>query len=195
MRYFFLWAVAISALCSSCETADESFSKNNNIPQEVFTTQQRKVNYYNVYKSVIDSFTYNEQLSHYNNLLQFQDHVNSLVPNSTVTEAIDFTQLNALENADEQFIDQLSYSTETKMAITAILNGTFNADMLTFISNTHEYDLINTLYAIYSNGNGNGDDDDDHWKDRRIIAFAYGFQYNITQAVLYAGAIDLMKYA
>jgi len=193
MKHFFLWAVAISALCSSCETADESFSKNNNIPQEVFTTQQRKGNYYDVYKSVINSFTYNDQLLHYNNLLQFQEHVNDIVPNSTVAEAIDFTQLNVLENADEEFIDELNYSIEAKIAITAILNGTFNADMLTLISNTHEHDLINTLYTIHSNGNG--DDDDEHWRDRKIIAFAYGFQNNITQAVLYAGAIDLMKYA
>lgn len=192
MKHFFLWAVAISALCSSCETADESFLENNNLPNETLQMQQRMVSDYDVYSNVVNSFVYNDQQTHYDNLLRFQEHTNYLVPNDSISEVINFTQLSLLENTDEKFINQLNYSTETKAAITSILNGTFNTSTLALITNTQEYNLLNTLYAIHSDGNG--DDGDDKWNDKKTIAFAYGAQYNLTQAILYAGAIDLIKY-
>lgn len=192
MKHFFLWAVAISALCSSCETADESILENNTLPNEVLQPQQRVESDYNVYKNVVNSFEYDEEQSYNNNLLKFQQHVNDMLPNGNITEVIDFTQLSLLENANETFINQLNYSNETKTAIAAILNNTFTADTLTLITNTQEFNLLNALYAMHSDANG--DEGDDKWRKRKIIAFAYGSQYSLTSAVLYAGAIDLMKY-
>lgn len=191
MKHFFLWAVAISALCSSCETADESILENNTLPNKVLKAQQRTIDDYNLYKNVINSFVYNKQLSHNNNLLRFQQHVNYMLPNGSTTEVIDFTQLSLLENANENYINQLNYSVETKLIINTIINENFNIDSLTVITNAQEINMLNTLYAVHNNGNGN---DDDNWKDRKTIAFAYGAQYNLTNAVLYAGAIDLIKY-
>lgn len=164
MKHFFLWAVAISALCSSCETADESLLNSNNIPNQTLQTQQRTVSDYDVYNNVVSSFVYDAQDSHYNNLLLFQQHVNYMVPNNSITETIDFTQLSVLENADINYIEQLNYSTEAKAVIITILNETFNVNTLTLITNTKEYNLITTLYAMYSDGNG--DNGDGKWKDK-----------------------------
>lgn len=193
MKYFFLWAVAISALCSSCETADESFLEENNTnsSNQTLQTQQRTVSDYDVYNNVVSSFVYDTLQLHYENQLEFEQHVNNLVHNGSTYEAINFTQLEVLISADINYIEQLNYSTEAKAAITAILNQTFDTDSLKLINSTEEYRLITTLYDIHGNGNGN---DDDNWNDRKIIAFAYGAQYNLTNAILYAGVIDLIKY-
>ena len=192
MQKFFLWAVAISALCSSCETADEQLVENNNSLNTKTTVQPRTVNDFIVYTNVLNSFVYNYNETHDTNLIQYQNHVNYIVPNHSGTEVIDFTQLNVLENASNSIIEQFNYTTETKTAINAILNNTFTTDMLTTITNTQEYDLLNTLYAIKQDGNG--DYGDDEWKNKRSIAFAYGAQYHLTKAILYAGAVGLKKH-
>ena len=59
--------------------------------------------------------------------------------------------------------------------------------MVQLITNESERHLIETLFALHSNGNG----DDDKWNRKKNIAFAYGAQYSLTQAVLYTGAIEL----
>lgn len=56
--------------------------------------------------------------------------------------------------------------------------------------NEKEFRLIQTLFVLHNDNGGNDYDDDD---DRRTIAFAYGAQYSFTQAVLYAGAMELMS--
>lgn len=188
MKHFFLWAVAISALCSSCETADESFVENNNRPEITLLTQHRTVSDYDAYTNVINSFTYDNSQSHYNNQLQFEQHVNNSVPNGITYEAINFSRLDELEHADTAFVNQLNYSLNAKTVIIDLINGTFNTNSLTSITNTDEHRLITTLYAIHHNGNG-----DDEWKNNRTIAFAYGAQFNLTQAILYSGAVDLVK--
>lgn len=191
MKHFYLWAVAISALCSSCETTNEPILENNTATNQTLQIQQRMANDYETYNSVVSSFVYNKQLSHNNNLLLFEQHVNNLIISKNTYETLNLTQLSVLENTDEKFVSQLNYSTEAKTAITDILSNTFTTSSLSTITNTKEYNLITTLYAIYGNDNGNGDD---KWRDRKTIAFAYGAQYNLTQAILYAGAIDLMKF-
>ena len=189
MKHFFLWAVVISALCSSCETADEPFLQNNYAPDGTLTIQHRTLSDYNVYKNVTSSFIYNKKQSHYNNQLQFEQHVNNFVPNGNTYETINFARLAVLENTDTTFASQLTYSTNMKAAIVAILNGTFNTGHLILITDTDEQNLINTLYAIHNDGNG-----DDEWKNKKTIAFAYGAQFNFTQAILYAGSVDLLQH-
>lgn len=189
MKHFFLWAVVISALCSSCETADESFIEDTLTSDTTLAIQHRTLSDYDAYKNALNSFVYNKKLSHYNNQLQFEQHVNNSVPNGTAYEAINFTRLAVLENTDTTFVSQLTYSTHTKVAIAGILNGTFNTSELTLITDTNEQNLIKTLYTIDNNGNG-----DDEWKNKKTIAFAYGAQFNLTQAILYAGTIDLLQY-
>jgi len=188
MRHFFLWAVAISALCSSCETADETFFENHKAPDVKLETKHRKLSDYDIYKNTVNSFEYNKKQSHYNNLLQFEQHVNNSVPNGTTYEAINFVRLSALEHTDATFVSQLMYSTNTKAAIVGILDGTFNIGNLTLITDTDEQNLIMTLYALHNDGNG-----DDEWKNNRTIAFAYGAQHNLTQAILYAGTLNLVQ--
>lgn len=189
MKHFFLWAVVISALCSSCETADESFTQDTVTSDKTLAIQHRKLSDYEVYKNAVSSFVYDKKQSHYNNQLQFEQHVNNSVPNGSTYEAINFDRLNMLEHSDTTLVSQLTYSTNTKAAIVAILNGTFNTGNLTLITNTEEHNLIVTLYALHNDGNG-----DDEWKNNKTIAFAYGAQYNLKKAVLYAGAVNLIQY-
>lgn len=187
MKHFFLWAVAISAFFSSCETADEYIS-NPNMNDVAYENQYRSLSNYEVYTNVVSGFTYDNKQSHYNNLLQFELHVNNSIPNGNIYEAINFTHLTVLENTDATYINQLNYSIDAKAMIVSILDGTFNTDSLTLITDTEEQNLITTLYAIHNDGNG-----DDEWKNNKTIAFAYGAQYNLTQAILYAGAINLLQ--
>ncbi|KAA5532969.1 hypothetical protein [Paenimyroides baculatum] len=189
MRHFFLWAVAISALCSSCETADESIFENQKASDVKLENNHRTLSDYDLYTSVVSSFEYNKTQSHYNNQLEFEQHVNNSVLNGSTYEAINFARLSTLEHTDATFVSQLMYSTNTKAAIVGILNGTFIIGNLTLITDTDEQNLIMTLYALHNDGNG-----DDEWKNNRTIAFAYGAQHNLTQAILYAGTVNLVQY-
>lgn len=193
MKRFFLYAVAISALCSSCEIEDETFATETNRQTNVlYQAKGVKANDYQTYQSILNSFIYNNQQTYQENLLLFEQHVNrqmlNYVPQETYTyEKINTEQLLMLQHADTNYIQKLAYTEETKQAIYAIIGNQFKSDMVQLITNESERHLIETLLALHNNGNG----DDDKLNDNRSIAFAYGAQYNLTQAVLYAGAIEL----
>src|SRR5690606_30191944 len=194
MKRFFLYAVAIAALCSSCEIEDETFATETN--RQTNTLHQAKgvkANDYQTYQSILNSFVYNNQQTYQENLLLFEQHVNrqmlNYVPQGTYKyEKINTEQLLVLKKTDSDFIEQLVYTKETKQAIYAIIGKQFNSDMVQLITNESERLLIENLFALHSNGNG----DDNKLNGKRSIAFAYGAQYNLTQAVLYAGAIELL---
>ncbi|HUH26305.1 MAG TPA: hypothetical protein VLY87_06730 [Flavobacterium sp.] len=62
MKRFFLYAVAIAALCSSCETEDETFStETNNQTNALHQAKGVKANDYETYQSILNSFEYNHQ--------------------------------------------------------------------------------------------------------------------------------------
>lgn len=196
MKRFFLYAVAISALCSSCETEDEAFAtETNNQTNTLHQEKGVKTSDYQTYQSVLNSFEYNHQQTHQENLLLFEQHVNRQMLNYVPQETYKYEKINAeqslvLEQADTNFIEQLAYSKETKKVIYAIISNSFNSEAIALIPNLNERHLIETLFALHSKGNGNGDDK--KLNDKRGIAFAYGAQYSFTQAVLYAGAIELL---
>ncbi len=172
-----------------------NFCNKTNLPNALYHAKGVETNDYQTYQSILNSFDYNNQQTHQENLLLFEQHVNRQMLNYVPQEAyenetIDNEQLLILEQADKDFIEQLVYSNETKQAIYTLVSNQFNSDMLQLITNENERHLVETLLALHSNGNGN---DDDFWNDKRSIAFAYGAQYSFTQAVLYAGAIELKK--
>ena len=176
MKRFFLYAVAITALCSSCET--ETNKQSNTLHQ----AKGVQANDYQTYQSILNSFEYNHQQTYQENLLLFEEHVNrqmlNYVPKETYKyEKIDTEQLLVLQQVDADYIEKLVYTKPTKQAIYAIIGNRFNSDMVELITNESERNLIETLFALNSNGNG----DDDKWNGKRNIAFA----------VLYAGAIEL----
>lgn len=182
-------------MCSSCETADEIFlEETNNIHNVMPIAKQQEWNDYAVYQNIVNTFVYDMQQTHQENLLRFEQHVNHLMPNygTDVYESINFEQLGLLETAGEHFVEQLSYSMLTKEAIYKILNQSFDPEVMTLPGNEPERRLIATLFVLYNNENG--DDGDDEWKNKKTIAFAYGAQYSLTQAVLYAGAVELKRY-
>ena len=149
--------------------------------------------YYQMYQSILNSFVYNNQQTYQENLLRFEEHVNrqmlNYVPQETYKyEKINTEQLLVLQQVDTDYIEKLVYTKQTKQAIYAIIGNSFNSDMAQLITNENEQRLIETLFSLHNNGNGN---DDDFWNDKRSIAFAYGAQYSFTQAVLYAGVIEL----
>lgn len=194
MKRFFLYAVAITALCSSCETVDETFATETNRQTNVlYQAKGVQANDYQTYQSILNSFVYNNQQTYQENLLLFEQHVNrqmlNYVPQETYKyEKINTEQLLMLKQADTNYIEQLVYTKETKQAIYAIISNSFNSEATALITNENEQRLIETLFALHSNGNG----DDNKLNGKRNIAFAYGAQYNLTQAVLYAGAIELL---
>ena len=199
MKRFFLYAVAISALCSSCETEDEAFATEapdnyrDNQNNTLYQAKGAQVNDYQTYQSILNSFVYNNQQTYQENLLLFEAHVNqqmlNYVPQKTYTyETINSKQVQLLAQADTGFIEQLAYTSEAKQAIYDVLNNRFNNETTNLITNENERLLIETLFALHSNGNG----DDDKLNGNRNIAFAYGAQYSFTQAVLYGGAIELL---
>ena len=90
MKRFFLYAVAIAALCSSCETEDEAFAtETNNQTNVLYQAKGVQANDYQTYQSVLNSFVYNNQQTHQENLLLFEQHVNrqmlNYVPQETYT--------------------------------------------------------------------------------------------------------------
>lgn len=192
MKRFFLCAVAIAALCSSCETADEAFAtQTNNQTNALYEAKNVEANDYQTYQNILNSFDYNNQQTHQENLLRFEQHVNQQIPYYVPQETYKYEKINTeqlliLEQTGIAFIEQLVYTNETKQAIYAIIGNRFNSDMVELITNESEHNLIETLFALHSNGN-----DDDLWNRNKTIAFAYGAQYSFTQAVLYAGAIEL----
>ena len=194
MKRFFLYAVAITALCSACETENEVFAtKTNNQTTILNQAKSAKANHYQIYQSIMNSFVYNKSQTYEENQLLFEEHVNQQIsyyvkPETYEYERINPEQLFVLEKADVTFIEQLTYTKETKQVIYAIVTNHFNSETMPLITNEDERNLIATLFALHGNGN-----DDDLWNRKKNIAFAYGAQYNFTQAVLYAGAIELMS--
>lgn len=194
MKRFFLCAVAIAALCSSCETEDEIFATETK--NQTTTLHQAKgveTTNYQTYQSILKSFAYNNHQTYQENLLQFEEHVNQQMLNYVPQESYKYEKLNAeqlfmLQQADIDFIEQFTYTKETKKAIYAIINNSFNNEDLLLITNESELIIIENLFVLHSDGNG----DDNKLNDNRSVAFAYGSQYSLTQAVLYAGAIELL---
>ena len=193
MKRFFLYAVAIAALCSSCETEDEAFAtETNKQSNTLHQAKGVKANDYQTYQSILNSFVYNHQQTYQENLLLFEGHVNrqmlNYVPQETYKyEKINTEQVLVLQQVNADYIEKLVYTKQTKEAIYAIIGNRFNSDMVELITNESERNLIENLFALHSNGN-----DDDLWNRNKTIAFAYGAQYSLTQAVLYAGAIELL---
>ena len=194
MKRFFLYAVAIAALCSSCEIEDEKFAtETNRQTNDLYQGKSIETNDYQTYQSILNSFIYNNQQTYQENLLLFEQHVNRQMLNYVPQEIHEYEKINTeqllvLKKTDSDFIEQLVYTKETKQAIYAIIGNQFKSDKVQLITNESERHLIETLLALHNNGNG----DDDKLNDNRSIAFAYGAQYNLTQAVLYAGAIELL---
>lgn len=109
--------------------------------------------------------------------------MNLLVPDETARyESIDEEQLAVLLSANEHFISELNYSAEFKTALYDIVY--LNKQFVPQLSVQSESDLLNTLFEMYN---------DDKWNDKKTIAFAYGAQYNLTLAILYAGAVELSR--
>lgn len=194
MKRFFLYAVAISALCSSCETENEALAtEKNNQNNTLHQAKSVEANDYQKYQSILNGFVYDNEHTYHENLLRFEQYVNLQMVNygqqeTYKYEIIDIEQLLVLEQVDTDFIEQLDYTNETKQAIYAIVSNQFNSDTMHLITNESERLLIETLFALHNNGNG----DDNKLNDKRNIAFAYGAQYSFIQAVLYAGAIELL---
>lgn len=192
MKRFFIYAVAITALCTSCETENELLIKENNTKTKTSpVAKDSKVNDYQIYTDIINNFTYDHLKTYEENIVLFEQYVNQEIPNYIPLEnhgyeKIKREQLLALQQADKTFVTQLVYTQETKQVIYDILENRYNTNNTQLITDENEQNLIQTLVALYGNG------DDNKWNGKKSIAFAYGAQYNITQAILYAGAIELL---
>src|SRR5690606_8475960 len=130
MNKYFLWAVAIAALCSSCETEDETFATETK--KQTIALQQAKsaeANDYQTYQSILNSFVYNQDETYAENLLRFEQHVNQRIPyadETTPYKPLDLKQVAFLATADAAYIEHLNYSATAKTMMYAVLNQRYN---------------------------------------------------------------------
>ena len=95
MKRFFLYAVAIAALCSSCETEDEAFAtETNNQNNTLHQAKGVEANDYQMYQSILNSFVYNNQQTYQENLLQFEEHVNQQMLNYVPQNIYKYEKIN-----------------------------------------------------------------------------------------------------
>jgi len=194
MNKYFLWAVAISALCSSCETEDEVFLTAQ---EQIIASKEAEnveINYYQTYQSILSSFVYDNQQTNQENLLRFEQHVNHCMPydeEKASYERMDLKQVAFLATTDATYIEHLNYSETAKTILYAVLNDQYNEEIAKNTLEPEEYRLIQALAALHNDNNGNGYDDD-ILNDRRTIAFAYGAQHRFIKAVLYTGAVEII---
>lgn len=190
MKKLFLSAVAISALCSSCETGDDIYAEKTSHKTYTTSTHHGTNKAYDQYRNIVNSFVYDQKLDYRNNMRLFEQHVNHHIQQNTdkmLYETMDWENLQQLCYADESLIKQLDYSDAFKESLQAILQEK-NAS-IPELTNATEKQIAATVLKMHGDYAGNGDDD--KLDDKRIIAYAYGAQHSFTQAVLYAGAIEL----
>ena len=190
MKKLFLGAVVISALCSSCETADDIYEKETKHETRTTSAYKSTSDNYEHYRNIVDGFTYDQNLNYRSNMQLFEQYVNRYIQQNlddALYQPIDWEKLNQLCYADESFIKQLDYSDAFKESLQAILQG--KDALIPEFTNPEEELIAKTAIKMYHDYVENGGDD--KWGGKRIIAYAYGAQYNYTQAVLYAGAIEL----
>jgi len=188
MKNFFLAAVAISALCSSCENTDETLLTESNY--ESLNAQKTKGLFntdYETYRNVLENFEYKNDQNYIDNVVSFEKHVNRTLksdPQENTYESIKMEQLKMLIENHENIIDELHYSIKFKEYL---YNIVYKNNVVDFqLRDERENRLMNTLSKIHNDNKG-----DDLLNGKRTIAFAYGNQYSFKQAVLYAGAIEL----
>jgi len=188
MKKFFLAAVAISAICSSCEATDENFLQEiNNAKVNAQKTKDGESADYQTYKNTVTRFIYNNDRSYAENVKMFEQHVNQYLNDdrqANTYESINLNQLERLIQNNVNIIDELDYSTEFKEGLYNMVHK--NSEDLLPLKDQKENNLRNTLFKIHKDNNG-----DDLLNGKRTIAFAYGAQSSFKQAVLYAGAIEL----
>ncbi len=191
MKKNFLLAVAISALISSCEMTDETFIQEKNTNKNEVTEKKSALNEVELYYTIINAFSYDELESYENNLAVFEKHTNDytnrILGSSTAYEAIDTKQLSSILMDPDEVVNQLNCSKQVKMMIHTILkfDGKVLIDSSLFTEDEHK--LLFVLSCLQADDSIN----DSGWKRKRTIAFAYGAQYSITKAILYAGAVEL----
>ena len=191
MKKNFLLAVAISALISSCEMTDETFIQEKNTNKNEVTEKKSALNEVEFYYTIMNAFSYDELESYENNLAVFEKHTNDytnrILGSSTAYEAIDTKQLSSILMDPDEVVNQLNCSKQVKMMIHTILkfDGKVLIDSSLFTEDEHK--LLFVLSCLQADDSIN----DSGWKRKRTIAFAYGAQYSITKAILYAGAVEL----
>lgn len=94
MKRFFLYAVAIAALCSSCETEDETLATETNNQTNTFHYAKGvQADDYQTYQSILNSFVYNNHQTYQENLLLFEQHVNQQMLNYVAQETYKYKQV------------------------------------------------------------------------------------------------------
>lgn len=186
-KYYLLGAFVFIAFLTSCENSDQQYDELKTLNSQKAKFEDNE-NSYKTYHSVVASFEYDKNEDYKYNLLQFEKHVNSLVDPDEYKE-IDFKQLEFLEKVDVEYVKQLNYSLELKTALNdLILFDDFNSSEK--ISDKEEIILFQNVSSLHISDDGF----DRLNRDRRTIAFAYGSQFSVKEAILYAGVLEFVKY-
>src|SRR5690606_40556913 len=159
MKKIFLSAVAISALCSSCETADDIYAEKTSHKTYTTSTHHGTNKAYDQYRNIVNSFVYDQKLDYRNNMQLFEQHVNHHIQQNTdklLYGTMDIEILQQLFYADESLIEQLNYSDAFKENLQAILQGK-NASIPELTIAT-ERQIAATVLKKHGDYAGNGDD-------------------------------------
>lgn len=181
MKKYFLLAVALSALCSSCETEDETINSTN------LLNAGKSSDHIAVYRNCINSFVYDPSNLFEENMYAFETHVNKYIEEEQDYATFNLDTFIQLQDLPYDVLHGLNYSDQFKMRLIKIINNEGFYIPENSLSEK-ETRLLHTLSNI-QDGNGDG-----LWNKKRTIAFAYGAQYSFKQAVLYSGAIELSPY-
>lgn len=181
-----MYAVATTAIVlQSCSTDDEqNIVKQQDFKHSVNTKYKTTV--YNTIDNILEGFNYNDEKSLDENLIDFEMYANKIFPVYTeqglMHQTIDFNVLKDIIEKPDEVIHNLPYSNALKQYLQ---NPEYILDNKV-LEMENEIELYYYCQLLNKSIDENKDD-----RIRELSAYAYGFQFNETQGILYAGATQM----
>lgn len=189
MKKNYLLIVAVSASLLSCNY-DDNIINSSALNYERQSKGDLNIDFI-IYSDIMRSFKYDSNLNSIENFKLFEFHINNYMP-FYYNDHYDFTlinweEVNYLMDDEKVIIENLNYSERFKSLLYEIAQGNYeNIDEV----DKYERNILNTLISISKENDNDppANSSSDPLRDRlrRTIAFAYGYQYNLSTAILYS---------
>lgn len=196
MKKIYLYAVAITFAFTSCDVNDEQAQKPMDYQSK--TTSQGQVDIPTLYKDLIHTYNAPAVMTKAIALTSFQNHaLNNAIFRSIAKqedyEAISISEFETVLSSDSSLISTLNYKLIVKSYITKIIDCEDNI----YSAITNDVNLTKEersfLINCYLVSNSTSDGTPNNWKKSKTIAFAYGYQKSLAQAIMYAGAVEILN--
>ncbi|MDN3708167.1 hypothetical protein QW060_13735 [Myroides ceti] len=196
MKKIYLYAVAITLAFASCDVNDEQAQESMDYQSK--TTSQAQVDVATLYKDLIHTYNAPAVMTNPIALASFQDHaLNNAVFRSIAKEqdynAINISEFETVLSSDTSLINTFSYRSIVKSYILRIIDGEYNLNSV--ITNDVNLTKDERVFLIncYLVSNSTSDGTPNNWKKSKTIAFAYGHQKSLAQAIILAGAVEILN--